>query len=97
MSYTLKASLFSHDVLQSETILLPDPVVDNHHRIKDPSFHATMDAIMTIMERAESSSLWAYGRIELSDPDGEVIHFMASKQQQTEKYFEDLRRNDSED
>jgi hypothetical protein len=42
-------------------------------------FSATLDAISLILDRATASPLWAYGRISLANPIGEVIHAMDEK------------------
>lgn len=44
-------------------------------------WEATMSAIQVVMDRASSSPLWARGRIELRNPNGDLVHEMPSKEE----------------
>ena len=45
----------------------------------DSDEHATLDGTSIVMDRASRDPLWARGRIELTDDDGNVINVMEAK------------------
>ncbi len=65
MSYTLTARKYG----ETETLKLE---ADSH-------FAATVDAVMTMLDRAEGSRLWSHGLVVLAAPDGEILHIMEEK------------------